>query len=59
MAARAARRAARYVNTSTALRSHCIARRNMRWYGYVKGVSHMGKKDKGGKETRKPKKPKA
>jgi hypothetical protein len=39
----------------------CIARRNVRWYGHVtrERSNGMGKKDKGGKETRKPKKPKA
>ncbi len=31
----------------------------MRWYEDRKGASRMGKKDKGTKETRKPKKPKA
>jgi len=39
--------------------TRCIPRRNVRWYENVKGASQMGKKDKGGKETRKPKKPKA
>jgi hypothetical protein len=49
----------KYITARIWAESRCIARQNVRWYGHVKGAYDMGKKDKGGKETRKPKKPKA